>query len=94
LRRSVSAAGLTILKARAGVYRLTLHAVTISSAHGHIEKGARAQPVPGTTTVRVRAGHRSSLVGTYASIINPGVKTLQGGVVSVTGLPKIRRRLS
>ncbi len=88
LKRSVSAAGLTIPKARAGVYRLTLRPVTISHTRGHIEKGASARPVPGTTSVRVRAGHRSSLVGTYASIINPGIKTLRGGVVSVTGPPE------
>ena len=88
LKRSVSGARLTISKARAGVYRLTLRPVTISHAHGSIEKGASARPVPGTTTVRVRAGRRASLVGTYGTIINPGVKTLQGGAVSVTGPPE------
>jgi hypothetical protein len=88
LERSVSTARLTISKARPGVYRLTLRAVTISHAHGSIEKGASARPVPGTTTVRVRAGHRASLVGTYGTIINPGVKTLQGGAISVTGPPE------
>ncbi len=87
LRRSVSAAGLRIPKARPGVYRLTLRPATISHAHGHIEKGAVARPVQGITSVRVHAGHRASLVGTYGSIINPGIKPLRGGVVSVTGPP-------
>ncbi len=88
LKRSVSTATLTISKARPGVYRLTLRPVTISRTRGLIEKGAGARPMPATTTVRVRAGHRASLVGTYASIINPGIKTLQGGVVSITGPPE------
>ena len=88
LERSVWGAELRISKARAGVYRLTLSPVTISRTRGPIEKGAIGRPVQRTTSVRVRAGHRSSLVGTYASIINPGVKTLSGGVVSVTGPPE------
>jgi hypothetical protein len=88
LKRSVSTAGLTISKARAGVYRLTLRQVTISRTHGPIEKGAIGRPVQTTTSVRVRAGHRASLVGTYGTIINPGVKTLQGGAISVTGPPE------
>jgi len=62
--------------------------VTISRTSGPVEKGAIGQPVQRTTSVRVRARHRSSLVGTYGSIINPGVKTLNGGVVSVTGSPE------
>lgn len=88
LERSVSAAGLTISKARAGVYRLVLRPVTISRTRGSIEKGAIGQPVQRTTSIRVRAGRRSNLVGTYGSIINPGIKTLSGGVVSVTGSPE------
>ena len=88
LERSVSTVRLTISRARLGVYRLTLRAVTISHAHGSIESGAKASPVPRTSTIRVRAGHRASLVGTYGTIINPGVKTLSGGAVSVTGPPE------
>ena len=88
LRRSVSAAELAIPRARAGAYRLTLRAVTISRAHGNIKQGASARPVKRTTTVRVRAGHLSSLVGTYGTIINPDVKTLRGGAISVTGPPE------
>jgi alpha-tubulin suppressor-like RCC1 family protein len=88
LERSVSAAGLTISKARAGRYWLTLRPVTISRSRGPIEKGAVGRPVQRITSVRVRAEHRSSLVGIYGSIINPGIKTLSGGVVSVTGSPE------
>ncbi len=88
LRRSVSASDLTISRARAGVYRLTLRPVTISRTRGSIEKGAIGRPVQRTTSVRVRAGHHANLVGTYGSIINPGVKTLRGGVVSVAGPPE------
>ncbi len=88
LVRSVSTTRLTISKARAGVYRLTLRSVTISRTHGSIEKGAIGRPVRNTTSVRLRGGHNASLVGTYGSIINPGVKTLRGGVVSVAGPPE------
>jgi hypothetical protein len=88
LVRSVSVAQLTISKTRAGVYRLTLRPVTIGHTRESIEKGAIGRPVQRTTSVRVHAGHHASLVGTYGSIINPGVKTLHGGVVSVTGPPE------
>ncbi len=88
LERSVSTAELTVSKARTGMYRLTLSSVTISHTRGPITKGAIGRPVQRTTSIRVRAGHHSRLVGTYASIINPGVKTLSGGVVSATGPPE------
>jgi alpha-tubulin suppressor-like RCC1 family protein len=88
LERPVSAAGLTISKARAGVYRLVLQPVTISRTRGSIEKDAIGLPVQRITSIRVHAGRRSNLVGTYGSIINPGIKTLSGGVVSVTGSPE------
>jgi uncharacterized membrane protein YgcG len=50
-----------------------------------VRKGAIAEPRRRTISVRVSAGRHASLVGTYGSIINPGVKTLRGRVVSVTG---------
>jgi hypothetical protein len=46
LERSVSTARLTISKARAGVYRLTLRPVTIIHTRGSIEKGAIGRPLP------------------------------------------------
>lgn len=85
LKRSVSAPRLTIPKARPGLYKLTLRPVRISRTHGPIQKGAIARPVLTTTSVRVRVGHHANLVGRYGSIINPGVKTLTGGLLSATG---------
>jgi alpha-tubulin suppressor-like RCC1 family protein len=85
LRRSVPARGLTIARARVGLYRLTLGSVRITRASGAIKRGATATALVSTVSVRVLAGRRAVLQGTYAAIINPGVKELGGGVLSVVG---------
>src|SRR5450755_504795 len=86
LRRPVPARGLRIARARPGVYRLTLRTVRIARTAGAVKKGAVATPLRRTITVRVLAGRRASLLGSYATIINPGVKTLSdSAVVSIRG---------
>lgn len=85
LRRSVSLRGLTIAKARVGVYRLTMGSVRITRATGAVKRGALATALHGTVSVRVVAGRHASLEGDYSSIINPGLKALTGGVVSIAG---------
>jgi hypothetical protein len=85
LRRSVPARGLTIAKARVGLYRLTLGSVRITRASGAIKRGAIATALDSTVSVRVLAGRRAVLQGSYTAIINPGVKVLSGGALSVTG---------
>lgn len=85
LKRTVSTAALTVARARVGTYRLTLRSVKITRGTGPIHKGAIAEPLRRTISVRVISGRRVSLVGTYGSIINPGIETLSGGAVSLTG---------
>ena len=85
LSRAVPARGLTIAKARVGLYRLTVGSVRITRASGAIKRGAIATALDGTVSVRVVAGRRAVLQGSYTSIINPGVRALSGGALSVGG---------
>lgn len=86
LRRSVPARGLTIKRAPAGKYTLTLAQVRIARTSGPIKAGATAKPSRRTVSVRVVARKHITLRGKYGSIINPGVKSLPAGaVVSVAG---------
>lgn len=84
LRRSIQTDGLTLRHVPTGFYRLTLARVTIAQPNGRIKRGAVATALHPTLSVRVAAGRRALLEGTYTSIINP-VKALSGVVVSVSG---------
>jgi len=85
LHRTVPARGLTIAKARPGLYRLTLGPVKIARANGPIRRGAVATALNKNVSVHVTAGRHSLLQGGYTSIINPGLKALAGGEVSIAG---------
>jgi hypothetical protein len=85
LRRSVPARGITIANARPGVYRLTLSSVKIARASGSVKRGAIASALTKTVSVHVSPGRHALLTGTYSSIVNPGLKTLTGGEVGITG---------
>jgi hypothetical protein len=78
---------LTLRNARPGIYRLTLSTVRIYRRHASIKAGAHAIPTRRTIKVRVRAGKSTTLNGAYGSIVNPGVQSLNGGVIGVAGDP-------
>ena len=82
-----AAAGFVVFRARAGQYRLTVRSVRIGRNQGSIRSGAIASPVRRVLVVRVRAGSRVRVAANYASIVNPGVRSLGGGVLSVAGPP-------
>ncbi len=65
-----------IVRAGVGRYTLTLAPVRIAHTTGLIRTGAIATPTRRSVSVRMTAGRRAVLVGTYGSIVNPGVKTL------------------
>lgn len=88
LGRRVAASRLKLRNVKPGVYRLTLSKVKISRRSEAVRKGALASASVRTVKVRVRAGRSATLSGRYASIINPGVRSLAGGLVlSVAGPP-------
>jgi hypothetical protein len=88
LRRSVPARGLSITRAKAGSYRLVLRSVKITRASGSIERGAIATALKRKVGVHLGAGRHAVLRGSYTSIINPGLTTFNGKVVSVIGAAK------
>lgn len=85
LHRAIAGREITFRSIPTGTYRLTLNRVTILHASGAIKRGATATALQRSVTVRVVARHRSLLVGRYATIVNPGLKVLSGGVMSVVG---------
>lgn len=85
LRRSVPARGLTIAKAKPGLYRLTLAPTTIMRANGPIKRGAIATASNKTVSVHIVVGRHSLLRDSYTSIVNPGLKLLTLSAISVTG---------
>jgi hypothetical protein len=88
LRRSVPATGLTIIKVKPGLYRLTLAPTKITRANGPIKRGAIATALDKTVSVSVVAGRHSLLKGSYTSIVNPGLKLLTSSAISITGSPE------
>jgi hypothetical protein len=84
-RRSVPATGLTIAKAKPGLYRLTLAPTRITRANGPIKRGAIATALEETVSVHVVAGRHSLLKGSYTSVVNPGLKLLTSSAISITG---------
>ena len=84
MRRRVSASRLMIRGARPGLYRLVLATVKLTRSAGPLKRGALAYPAGGVR-VRLRAGASATLRGRYGTIINPGVVSLAGSVISVGG---------
>src|SRR3954465_3255315 len=76
--RRIRSSRLVLRKARPGVYRLRLSKLRIARTFGAVKRGARAVPTRRTFRVRVRPRKRATLVGSYGSIINPGVRSLDG----------------
>lgn len=82
---SVRVDQLIVAKARVGVYRLTLRDVRIAHRTGPVRIGALAVPARRVVSVRVLPDARAKLVGSYGTIINPGVRSLTSGVVVSVG---------
>jgi hypothetical protein len=70
-----------------GLYRINVLAVRIAHRRGAIARGARALPVNRRLKVRVRRGRMAKLELHYGSIINPGVRSVNGKVVAIGGDP-------
>jgi alpha-tubulin suppressor-like RCC1 family protein len=88
LRRNLHVTGASMRRAPPGTYQLLLRAVLITRRTGGIESGAKASALHRTVKVRLRRGGHALLEGRYTSILNPGVTTLAGGVLDVTGPPE------
>jgi hypothetical protein len=88
LRRAIVGRENTIGHVPSGIYRLTLNRVTLLHASGAIKRGATATALKSSVAVRVLARRHYVLTGRYTTIVNPGLKVLSGGVVSVAGAPE------
>ncbi len=87
-RRHVSiAATRTLRRLPPGRYRLSVSRVKIRHRHQTIKPGSVAIPVARHLSVRVRPGRAAKVDVRYGSIINPGVHSASGEIVSVVGDP-------
>ena len=85
--RRIRSSRVVLRTARPGVYRLTLSKLRIARAFGAVKRGAKAVPARRTVKVRVRPRKKTTIVGSYGTIINPGVRSVGGGVVALAGDP-------
>ena len=87
LSRRVRVRRLVLSNLKPGAYVLTLTKVKIRRDTGRLKRGATASPNPRTTRIRVKAGQAARLSGSYGTIINPGVISVTGRVLTVVGPP-------
>lgn len=70
-----------------GTYKVVASRVKIQRRHQAIKRGATAVPKPRRYRVKVRRKTPAKLEVRYGTIVNPGVRSVSGHVVSVIGTP-------
>jgi hypothetical protein len=88
LRRRLSVGAAATLRLRPGVYEVKVAPVTLRHSDGRIRHGARALPSRRVLRVRVRLHRQAKVTVRYGTIINPGVRSVNGAVSKVLGDPK------
>lgn len=72
---------------RPGRYVVTVSSLEIAYSWRSVRAGARVFPRRGRIVVEVRRGHTSEVNAAYGTIVNPGVRKLPVGLLSVVGDP-------
>lgn len=83
--RRARRATLTLRGLRPGTYSVSARRVRIARAYRGVRKGATAWPTTKVRSVRLRAGKASTVIITYGSVINPGVRALADDPIAVRG---------
>ena len=85
LHRLISSQHLSLRRLRPGRYQLAVRPLVVKHAGHGVRSGATALPLKRSVSVTVKAGQTARLVAAYGSVINPGVRPLQSGLLSVVG---------
>lgn len=79
---------LVLNAARPGRYVITVRPLRISRGRGAVRRGARVFPTRRRITVIVARGKTATVSVAYGTTVNPGVRKLPGGLLSVIGDPR------
>lgn len=85
LRRVITSQHVTLRGLRPGHYELTLRPVIVKHPSRSVRSGATALPAKRSVGVTVVAGRATRVVAAYGSVINPGVRSVPGGLLGVSG---------
>ncbi len=70
---------------RPGRYVISVKAIVVKHGGHGVRSGAKALPLKRSVSVAVKAGQTARAVAAYGSVINPGVRALQEGLLAVIG---------
>lgn len=91
--RQLRSQRLTLKRAAAGRYVISLRPTTLRRGWRAARKGARVLPLKARVVVRVSAGRKAVAAVTYGTIVNPGVRRAPSRLVKVEGDPSNPTRL-
>lgn len=87
IRTSLTSRTLVLKSTRPGPYIITLRSLKIAKGRGPVRKGARAFPTRRQLRVRVKSRKTTTVSAAYGTVVNPGVRKLPNGLLSVVGDP-------
>ncbi len=85
LRRVITSQQVALRGLRPGHYVLTVRPIIVKHASRSVRSGATALPAKRSVSVTVIAGRTARVVASYGSVVNPGVRSVPGGLVGVSG---------
>jgi hypothetical protein len=85
LRRVITAEHIDLHGLRPGRYLLTVRPVVVGRSSHAVRSGATVFPAKRSLGVTIAAGRAAQAVAAYAAVVNPGVRSLPGGLLGISG---------